>query len=109
MQMIIQDLESVKPTIQAHFKRYPNASISAMFRRVRKSPRVSFFGDYPLISLIVTTANDMGIVVSRPALRRACRLTKELKGKVLMVDQLLNYQLTCDFKHQMTKNKQERS
>lgn len=80
-----------------------------MYRKIRKSPRVSFFGDYPVMSLIVTTINDMGIKVGRSALRRACRQSKELKGKILMVDQLLNYQLTHDFKHQMSKNKLERS
>lgn len=105
MELIIQDLESVKPTIESHFRRYPNASVSAMFRRLRKSPRVSFFGDYPILSLIITTMNEHGIVAKKLAIQRVFWVSKELKGQRTILRQLVSNQLTTRYETQTPRTK----
>lgn len=90
MEMYLQDLNVTIPRIQKHFTKYPSASISAMFRSLRKSPNMSFFGDYPIVSTIVTTMQSMGIPVKKSSLKRACRQSEELKGQKLLLNHLLN-------------------
>lgn len=104
MELTIQDLESVKPTIESHFKRYPNASVSAMFRKLRKSPRVSFFGDYPILSLIITTMNELGIIAKKLAVRRVFWISEDLKGQRSVLRQLLSNQLTTRYETQTPVN-----
>lgn len=88
--MQIQDLNIVIPKIQRHFKKNPNASISAMFRNLRKLSYLSFIGDYSILSIIVTTISEMGIVISKSALQYAARQSEELKGQTTLLRQLLN-------------------
>ena len=104
MELIIQDLESVKPTIESHFRRYPNASVSAMFRKLRKSPRVSFFGDYPILSLIITTMNELGITAKKLAVQRVFWISQELKGQRGVLHQLISNQLTTRYETQTPRN-----
>lgn len=105
MELIIQDLESVKPTITSHFKRYPNASVSAMFRKLRKSPRVSFFGDYPILSLIILTMNELGITAKKLAIQRVFWMSEELKGQRSVLHQLISNQLTTRYETQTPRIK----
>ena len=104
MELIIQDLESVKPTIQSHFRRYPKASVSAMFRKLRKSPRVSLFGDYPILSLIITTMNELDIVAKKLAVQRVFWISEELKGQRIILRQLISNQLATRYEPQMSRN-----
>jgi hypothetical protein len=90
MEIYIQDLKTAIPLIQKHFSKYPTASISAMYRKLRSRKDLSSFGDYPIISIIVSTVLDMGLSIKRASLRRAFRQSSELKGKTLLLNQLIN-------------------
>lgn len=104
MELIIQDLSNAKPKIEKHFRKRPGASISAMYRQLRHSPRYSLIGDYPILSLIVSTVSELGIVIKPLAVRRAMRLSPELKGQKLILTQLFNPQLTLRNSPQMPAN-----
>ena len=87
---IFQDLNITEPFIQKHFIKYPQASISFVFRKLRNRQSLSFFGDYPLISVVVATMREMGIPVKRRMLRKTFNQSKELRGKITLLDQLLS-------------------
>lgn len=89
MELIIHDLESTKIKIQKRFAKYPKASISTMFRDLRKTQTLHFFGDYPLMRLIVVTMHELGIEVRKRPLQRAIQQSEELKGQKLLSRQLL--------------------
>lgn len=94
MEMFMQDLESVKPKIKKHFGKYPSASISAMFRNLRNSPRLSLFGDYPILSVIVEVMHEVGVAIKRRVVQRAMRQSQELKGRRAFLNCLLKDEMT---------------
>lgn len=94
MELIINDLESTKERIKRHFTRHPQASISALFRGLRKSQNLYFIGDYPLMKLIVVTMHELGIEVRKRPLQRAIQQSSELKGQKILSQQLLNDEMT---------------
>lgn len=94
MEIYIQDPNIVLPRIKKHFLKNPNASISALFRKLRSLPYLSAIGDYPLLSLIISARSEIGVWVKRSSVRRAVRYSKELSGRKALVDQLLSHQIT---------------
>lgn len=90
---IFQDLNIAVPFIQKHFSKYPQASMSFVFRKLRDRQSLSFFGDYLLIAVIVTTIREMGIPVKRKMLRKTFNQSRELKGKISLLDQLLSSEI----------------
>src|SRR3989344_5916303 len=104
MEMYLQDLDSAKIKIQKHFAKYPSASISAMFRGLRKSQSVIFFGDYALMRLIVVTMRELGIEVRKRPLQRAIQQSLELKGQKSLPQQLLNDEMAVGYNAKMPQN-----
>src|SRR3989338_4677421 len=104
MEMYLQDLDSAKIKIQKHFSKYPSASISAMFRELRKSPSIFMFGDYSLIRLIVSTMQELGIEVRKRPLQRAIQQSPELKGQKSLPQQLLNDEMAVGYNAKMPQN-----
>ncbi|KKQ08911.1 hypothetical protein A3E66_04665 [Candidatus Daviesbacteria bacterium RIFCSPHIGHO2_12_FULL_37_16] len=102
--MYLQDLESAKIKIQKHFAKYPQASISAMFRELRKSQSICMFGDYSLIRLIVSTMQELGIEVRKRPLQRAIQQSPELKGQKTLPRQLLNDEMAVGYNTEMPSN-----
>lgn len=107
MELIIQSLDGAKMKMQKHFTKYPNASISAMFRELRKSPSLYFFGDYVLLSSIVSTMQELGIEVKKRPLQRAIQQSPELKGQKALPRQLLNDQMAVGYNTKMPYNDRE--
>lgn len=103
MNLILQDIRSVKPKIIKHFKRCPNASVSAMFRVLRKSPALSFFGDYPIIAFILEIIDEVGIKIKRPRLLRAIRQSPELRGQKLLINSFLSNEIAIRKKTQVVQ------
>src|SRR3989344_6784547 len=90
---IFQDLNIAVPVIQKHFSKYPQASISFVFRKLRRRQSLSFFGDYPIISVVVITMREMGIPIKRRLLRKPFNQSEELRGQILLLDQLLSNEI----------------
>lgn len=87
---ITHSLSRAKPGLVKKFTKNPNASISTAFRNLKKNPKYSIFGDYPIISLIVETMREQNIEISRQKVRYALKQSEELKGKSKLIDALLN-------------------
>ena len=107
MEMYLQDLDSAKIKIQKHFAKYPSASISAMFRGLRKSQSVIFFGDYALMRLIVVTMRELGIEVRKRPLQRAIQQSLELKGQKSLPQQLLNDEMAVGYIAKMPRSERK--
>ena len=105
MELVIQNLDSAKMKVQKHFTKYPNASISAMFRELRKSPSICMFGDYSLIRLIVSSMQELGIQVRKRPLQRAIQQSPELKGQKTLPRQLLNDEMAVGYSTKMSQNR----
>lgn len=103
-----QSLDTAKIKVQKHFKQYPDASISAIFRDLRSSSAYSSIGDFPILALIVCTVSSMGIDIKTPAIKRAMRYSKELSGKRYLLSQLINLQLTIRNSAQMPVNRRNK-
>src|SRR3989344_9198094 len=88
------NLNNLKPKVQHYLAKNPNASLSATFRKYKKQEGYSFFGDYPLLSIIVHSFNIFGKILNRSSIRRAVRCSQELKGRKVLVQQLFETQLT---------------
>lgn len=104
MEMYLQDLESAKIKIQKHFAKYPQVSISTMFRGLRKSQKIIFFGDYALMRLIVVTMKEMGLEVRKRPLQRAIQQSPELKGQKTISQQLFNDEMAVGYSAEMPNN-----
>lgn len=89
----VYELESAQHQVAKHFKNYPNASISAMFRKLRENQKYRYFGDYLLLRLIVETARDSGVTVKKEAVYRAVSYSPELKGQRIVLTTLFSHQL----------------
>lgn len=100
MDLTLQDIDRHRPKVMKHFKKYPSASISAMFRHLRKSTRLSFFGDYLLIAFIVDVLQEMNVLIRRPQLLRTIRQSADLKGRKVVVAALLNNEMAIRKKTQ---------
>lgn len=95
MNMKYQDLEMAKNKITKMYMRNPNRSISATFRILRENSYVSFIGDYPILSSIVTTIISMGIRPSRFQVTYGFNQSDELRSllkqeKNSLLNQLIN-------------------
>lgn len=95
MNMQYQDLEMAKNKIIKMYMRNPNRSISATYRTLRKKPYFSFFGDYPILSSIVTTIISIGLKPSRFQVTYALNQSGELQSllkheKNSLLNQLIN-------------------
>lgn len=84
-----QNLDWTTEIIIKRFKRNPNSSVSALFRKLRKSPSLSLFADYPIISHIINTLSSVGIYPERNKVAYALRQSVELKGQRSFLNSLL--------------------
>lgn len=87
-----QSLDKAEIIVKKHFRNYPKASVSAMFRKLRKDNRFSLIGDYPIISSILSNLEEMGIRRSKQQVFYATRQSDELKGKTIILASLFNSQ-----------------
>lgn len=87
-----QDLERAKNISIKQFKKNSNASISALFRRLRKDKRFSLIGDYPIISTVLQARHELGLKSDKNKLLYATRQSEELKGKKKLLDCLISMQ-----------------
>ena len=88
---IFFNLNGARPLVTKRFTKNPRASVSAMFRALRKDTNFRYFGDFPIMSVIVESLNSLGIEVSRSALQFASRQSKELSGQSILYDELLKH------------------
>lgn len=102
--MEIQDLEWAEAKITKHFQKNPRASISAAYRNLRKAPRLSFFGDYVLMCVVVGVLYELDIPIKKRSLQWAMYQSEELKGNRAVLHQLLNSELFVSYKSQMPLN-----
>lgn len=79
MNMQYQDLEIAKNKIIKMYMRNQNRSISSTYRTLREKSYLSFFGDYPILSSIVTTIITIGIKPSRFQVTYALNQSDELR------------------------------
>jgi len=86
----IQSLDNAQEKVLKHFKKHPTASISAMFKNLRKDDRISLIGDYPIISVIVTSMYALNLRVKRRNVFKALRQSQELKGKRVIINSLFS-------------------
>ena len=67
--------------------------LMAAFRHIRKQPKYTLLGDYPIISSVVTTLKKYNASPNRQNILNTMMLSKELKGrfagKAELVKQLL--------------------
>lgn len=77
----IQDLEKQRQVVTNTFTRNKKSRLSALFRRLRRSPELSFIGVYPILIMIVSVARLLGINPSRQEINYALNQSKELKDR----------------------------
>lgn len=92
----LQSTEWVPLKVRRLYIKNPRRSLSATFRRLRRHPRLSLIGDYPILAAIISTASEMGIKISRAKTLYAFNHSSELRqfsplDKKELLDQLLNY------------------
>lgn len=61
----MQDITLIVPQVIKTFKKNPNRSISAVFRKYRDNPCYSAIGDIPILITITNTMKQIGINPSR--------------------------------------------
>ena len=74
-----RDLEPARESIQKQFKANPNHGLAAEYRRVRAQSRFDLIGDWPILSLIVEVAHNLGIKFSRFSTRLALSQIEDWK------------------------------
>ena len=89
----IYDQNHFESLILTRFKNNKRASISAMFRKLKKHPH-NVWGDYPLIRLIIDTARGLGVKFTRKQIWHTITFSEELKSlrkrnKTALLNQLL--------------------
>jgi len=94
MNIQYQELNQAILITEKLFLKNPRRSISATFRKLRNSNRFSFFGDYPILALIVNSINNLGINPSRQQIRYTFNQSEELRVnprdlKIELIKQLL--------------------
>jgi len=90
-----QDIAVFVPTVKNAFAKNPKRSISALYRRARRNPRLSMIGCYPILAAITHTAIKMGIPFSRKGITYAFNKSAELylfqkRDKTGLIDCLLH-------------------
>lgn len=75
-----QNLHFAKTLVQRDFTKNKNRSLSAEFRYLRNDTRLSLFGDWLLMSMLVKTVKEMGIHPNATRLRHMIRQSKEISG-----------------------------
>lgn len=80
-----QDLSLAKQKIEKVFeanrrKGSGAPSLSRIFKYLRKHPRFSLFGDYPLTSFAITTMQGLGVKIERTNIYRAFRYSDDYKN-----------------------------
>ena len=76
---MIQDSRKMIPQIENHYKKNPNRSISAEYRKYRKHPDYSMIGDFIILANIVNTIKSLGIKLSRSRVLYAINQSIELR------------------------------
>ncbi len=94
MEMRFQDLNFAVSIIEKQFRRNRNRSISATFHSLRRNSKLSFFGDWLLLGVIIKTIHQLGIYPSRNSILYAMNMSPELsklpkREKTLLLEQLL--------------------
>lgn len=79
MNMQYQDLGATKQKIIKIYTKNPNRSISSTFRTLRTQQRISFIGDYPIITAIIAEIINLGITPSRFQVTHALNQSSELR------------------------------
>lgn len=107
MEIIFQDLSLAIPKIQRRYTNNPHRSISATFRFLRKRYSFSFFGDYPILSIIFRTILELNISPSRYQTIYAFNQSEELvslskKDKNCLINQLI-HPLSVQMKSQQNR------
>jgi len=77
MEIIHQELESSTSTIKAMAKR--NSGLSAIYNKIRKQDKTSYFGDTIIFTKIINTLADIGMSKNRSEIAYALRKIEELK------------------------------
>ena len=77
--MQYQDLGATKQKIIKMYTKNPNRSISSTFRTLRTQQRISFIGDYPIITAIIAEIINLGITPSRFQVTHALNQSSELR------------------------------
>lgn len=95
MNIQFQDLSLAIPKIERKFNKNPRRSISSTFRHLRKQNTFSFFGDYPILSIILNTIINININPSRHQAIYALNQSQELfllskKDKNCLINQLIH-------------------
>ncbi|MDQ3159368.1 MAG: hypothetical protein M3P98_04530 [bacterium] len=75
--MKIQETSSLNQLLDGEIGRSPNIRLVTLFRMCRSDERVSYFGDYPLISNNLAKLNCLGRTVSRWEIRTALNNSME--------------------------------
>lgn len=94
MNMQYQDLNLATNKTIKMYMRNPHRSISATYRTLRKKSYVSFFGDYPILSAVVTAILNLGITPSRFQVNYALNQSNELQNLLKQDKNSLLNQLT---------------
>jgi len=79
MNMLIQSLQVAGFYVTSILKSGKRVTISSIFTYLRKLDNLSFIGDFPIISFIVSKISDRGISVNVREIVKAFRQSSELK------------------------------
>lgn len=95
MNIQYQDLSLAENKTIKMYMRNPHRSISATYRTLRSKSYVSFIGDYPILSTVVTTFISLGKTPSRFQVTYALNQSDELQNllkqeKISLLNQLIN-------------------
>lgn len=84
MKIEFQSLSWAEPRIKKIFENNHKRgeampSLSRIFKHLRKHPRFTLFGDYPLLSFAIKTMVNLGARIDRNKILRALRYSKDYK------------------------------
>lgn len=96
--MHIQTTSSIKRPVQAHFRKYPRASIYTSFKKYRHQERYSSIADFPLICAIVLAVAEIGIKPNIFSIKRIFSGSPDLKGQKIMCALLIKDAMRAFYK-----------
>lgn len=107
MNIQFQDLSLATPKIKRRYIKNSHRSISATFRFLRRQRSFSFFGDYPILSIILQTIIILSVNPSRYQTIYALNQSEELRllskrDKNCLINQLV-YPLSVAMKSQRNR------
>lgn len=115
MDIKYQDLEATKGKVIKMYSKNPRRSIAATFRVLRLQQSISYVGDFPILSVIVKTIIDLGILPTRFQVTYALSQLEEMefnskKGKTELLNDLLEtlYVQTKQAKNSLGKTKKQK-